>query len=260
MPKLVTGLSLLAQADPCVETFQQQTGEHVILTAGELHLEVRLAFTFYLRTSNKVLQRCLKDLRERFARVEIQASKPIVPFRETAIKASGESRQPRIHICYQTLPDMAPPKTPNAVRGTMKGASSQNIVTFTLRSAPLPDSILHFIQQNLATLRSLMQERKSTDPGISDGDSNTVVEGDRPEVQGDLVHVPSVKPEEFWITLKEKCIEAGGEWVDIVDRIWAFGPQGAGGCLLIDARTDPVPTSCVTFTVLWHNVVTLLVG
>lgn len=40
MPKLVAGMKLLAQADPCVETFQQQTGEHVILTAGELHLEV----------------------------------------------------------------------------------------------------------------------------------------------------------------------------------------------------------------------------
>lgn len=72
MPKLINGLKLLSQSDPCVETFQQQTGEHVILTAGELHLE-----------------RCLKDLRERFARVEIQASAPIVPFRETAVKAAG---------------------------------------------------------------------------------------------------------------------------------------------------------------------------
>jgi translation elongation factor EF-G len=40
MQKLVNGLKLLSQSDPCVETFQQQTGEHVILTAGELHLEV----------------------------------------------------------------------------------------------------------------------------------------------------------------------------------------------------------------------------
>lgn len=47
MPKLLRGLKLLAQADPCVETFQQQTGEHVILTAGELHLEVsRVLLTF----------------------------------------------------------------------------------------------------------------------------------------------------------------------------------------------------------------------
>ncbi|KAI9568395.1 P-loop containing nucleoside triphosphate hydrolase protein [Boletus coccyginus] len=210
LPKLVTGLSLLAQADPCVETFQQQTGEHVILTAGELHLE-----------------RCLRDLRERFARVEIQASKPIVPFRETAVRA----------------PDMAPTKAPNAIRGTVNGSSSQNIVNFILRSAPLPDSIFHFIQQNLATLRSLLQERNFTDRGITDGGNNTVIEDDHPEVQGNLVQVPSVKPEQFWVALQEKCTEAGGEWIDIVDRIWAFGPQGAGGCLLIDARKDLIPTS-----------------
>jgi translation elongation factor EF-G len=40
MPKLLSGLKLLVQSDPCVETFQQQTGEHVIVAAGELHLEV----------------------------------------------------------------------------------------------------------------------------------------------------------------------------------------------------------------------------
>ena len=203
------------------------------------------------------MQRCLKDLRERFARVEIQASKPIVPFRETAVRAAGKPRYPQIHICYQTLIDMAPPKTPNAARGTMKGGSSQNIVTFTLRSAPLPDSILLFIQQNLEALRSLLQERKSTDRGTSDGNSSAVIEADRPEVQGIVGHVPSVKPEQFWVALKEKCTEAGNEWVDIVDRIWAFGPQGAGGCLLIDARKDVVPTSYVTCMILWHNVVTV---
>lgn len=40
LPKLVEGLKLLNQADPCVEVLVQETGEHVILTAGELHLEV----------------------------------------------------------------------------------------------------------------------------------------------------------------------------------------------------------------------------
>lgn len=42
IPRLVEGLKLLAHADPCVETFRQQSGEHVILTAGELHLEVSM--------------------------------------------------------------------------------------------------------------------------------------------------------------------------------------------------------------------------
>ncbi|KAH7885095.1 P-loop containing nucleoside triphosphate hydrolase protein [Phlebopus sp. FC_14] len=210
MPKLVAGLALLAQADPCVETFQQQTGEHVILTAGELHLE-----------------RCLKDLRERFARVEIQASKPIVPFRETAVKAS----------------DMAPPKTRDAVRGTIRGASSQNLVTFTLRCAPLPDGILQFIQQNLSTLRALLQERGTSDGTISESDEIPSPEEERIEVQGNVVHAPNVRREQFWDALEERCREAGAEWSNVMERIWAFGPQGAGGCLLIDARKDRVSLS-----------------
>ena len=41
MQKMIKGLRLLTHSDPCVEAFQQQTGEWVILTAGELHLEVR---------------------------------------------------------------------------------------------------------------------------------------------------------------------------------------------------------------------------
>lgn len=40
MPQLLRGLQLLGQSDPCVQVFQQSSGEHVILTAGELHLEV----------------------------------------------------------------------------------------------------------------------------------------------------------------------------------------------------------------------------
>jgi translation elongation factor EF-G len=39
LPKMVKGLKLLSQADPFVEVFQQQTGEWVIVVAGELHLE-----------------------------------------------------------------------------------------------------------------------------------------------------------------------------------------------------------------------------
>ncbi|KAJ7043924.1 P-loop containing nucleoside triphosphate hydrolase protein [Mycena alexandri] len=196
MQKLISGLKLLSQSDPCVETFQQQTGEYVILTAGELHFE-----------------RCLKDLRERFARVEIQASKPIVPFRETAVKGI----------------DMAPPKTANAPRGTMHGNSSQNIVTFTIRASPLPRPILDFILQNLVVLKILQG-------GDADADAAEMDEEDGSNIDGNIVRKPSVKPEEFWDALRGKCQEAGGEWADIAERIWAFGPQNAGGCVLVDSR------------------------
>jgi ribosome assembly protein 1 len=40
LDKLVRGLRMLNQADSAVEVLLQENGEHVILTAGELHLEV----------------------------------------------------------------------------------------------------------------------------------------------------------------------------------------------------------------------------
>ncbi|KAJ1840105.1 Cytoplasmic GTPase/eEF2-like protein (ribosomal biogenesis), partial [Coemansia sp. RSA 486] len=73
MAKLVRGLELLNQADPCVQVISQATGEQVLVTAGELHLE-----------------RCLKDLRERFAKCEIHVSEPIVPYREGIVRQSGQ--------------------------------------------------------------------------------------------------------------------------------------------------------------------------
>lgn len=48
MPKLVEGLKLLNQADSCVEVLIQETGEHVIVTAGELHLEVIIISKYLL--------------------------------------------------------------------------------------------------------------------------------------------------------------------------------------------------------------------
>ncbi|KZT73840.1 P-loop containing nucleoside triphosphate hydrolase protein [Daedalea quercina L-15889] len=202
MPKLIRGMKLLSQADPCVETFQQPTGEHVILTAGELHLE-----------------RCLRDLRERFARVEINPSEPIVPFRETAVRA----------------PDMAPPKTPGAKRGTIQGTITNNLVRYTVRAAPLPKTIVEFLLDNLATLKRMELEQGATERG-----STLYVDGVEDEedydAQGEVTRKPSIKPGEFWRALQQRCGEVGGEWADVVDKIWAFGPQRVGSCMLIDLR------------------------
>jgi ribosome assembly protein 1 len=44
-------------------------GEHVLVTAGEVHLA-----------------RCLRDLKETYAGIEVVASEPVVPFRETIVK------------------------------------------------------------------------------------------------------------------------------------------------------------------------------
>ncbi|OCH91882.1 translation elongation factor 2 [Obba rivulosa] len=208
LPKLIRGLKLLSQADPCVQTYQQQTGEYVILTAGELHFE-----------------RCHKDLTERFAKIQISASKPIVPFRETAVKGA----------------DMPPPKTSGARRGTVHGSVTNNAVKFTVRATPLPDVIKEFLHDNLALLRRMELEQKTESPGSSDEEAADLEE--EFDKLGELLKKPTVRPEEFWKVLENKCKEAGGEYSDVVSRIWAFGPRRAGTCILVDNRAGGSPNS-----------------
>ncbi|GJN18241.1 hypothetical protein PR202_gb05381 [Eleusine coracana subsp. coracana] len=72
LPKLVEGLKRLAKSDPMVLCTIEESGEHIIAGAGELHLEI-----------------CLKDLQEDFmGGAPIHVSPPVVSFRETV---SGKS-------------------------------------------------------------------------------------------------------------------------------------------------------------------------
>ena len=65
---LKAGLHALCQSDPSASYIEATCGELLLNCVGELHLE-----------------QCLKDLRERFCKCEIETSAPIVPFRETVI-------------------------------------------------------------------------------------------------------------------------------------------------------------------------------
>jgi elongation factor 2 len=72
LPKLVEGLKRLAKSDPMVLCTVEESGEHIIAGAGELHLEI-----------------CFKDLQEDFIRgAEITVSPPVVSFRETVLEKS----------------------------------------------------------------------------------------------------------------------------------------------------------------------------
>lgn len=140
---------------------------------------------------------------------------------------------------------MAPVKTPNAPRGTIKGTASNDLVKFTIRASPLPEAILRFILDNILTLKRLQHERKTGEAITEDLDGIDEEEG--ANLQGDLIRSPSVKAGQFWEVLDEICKSARGEWEDISERIWSFGPQRAGGCLLIDARKNPSQSYAFTF-------------
>jgi len=82
LPKLVEGLKRLAKSDPLVQCTIEESGEHIIAGAGELHLEI-----------------CLKDLQDEYmGGAELKFSDPVVTFRETV---GAESSQ----ICLSKSPN-----------------------------------------------------------------------------------------------------------------------------------------------------------
>merc|ERR1712042_188346 len=83
LPKLVEGLKRLAKSDPMVLTLTEESGEHIVAGAGELHLEI-----------------CLKDLEEDHAGIPLKKSDPVVSYRETVSGPSSQtclSKSPNKH-------------------------------------------------------------------------------------------------------------------------------------------------------------------
>lgn len=73
LPKLVEGLKRLAKSDPLVVCSIEESGEHIVAGAGELHLEI-----------------CLKDLQDDFMNgAPLKISEPVVSFRETVTDDSS---------------------------------------------------------------------------------------------------------------------------------------------------------------------------
>lgn len=131
----------------------------------------------------------------------------------------------------------------------MRGASALNLVKCTIRAAPLPKEIWEFLQDNLALLRRMQQEHKSHESRAASSDEKTGSgdeEGEEEEeidLQGQVIKRPTLKLDEFWPALQSVCAKVGGEWADLADKIWAFGPRRAGTCVLIDSRVDGAPNT-----------------
>ncbi|EPS42494.1 hypothetical protein H072_3537 [Dactylellina haptotyla CBS 200.50] len=191
LQQLIKGLKLLEQADPCMEYLVQSNGEHVILTAGELHLEA--------------------NLRERFAKIEIEASEPIVPYRETIL----------------SVPEMPPPKNANLPRGTIVASTTGKHVTFRLRVRPLPADALEYLEENVGTIKRFLAESQHE----HDGEDLTLTAGE--EAKGCL------PIEEFEKGLQAALIKGATKdtknvWTNVVSKVSSFGPRRAGPNILID--------------------------
>lgn len=123
MPKLVKGLKLLNQVDSCVQIMIQETGEHVLCVLGEVHLE-----------------KCIRDLTESYAKIQLNVSKPIVQFRETIIDPVNKPKD---------LLDDEKSATINA---------RNNACNIKIIALPVPQSIVKFLERNREQLKMFINK------------------------------------------------------------------------------------------------------
>ncbi|XP_077084107.1 elongation factor-like GTPase 1 isoform X2 [Siphateles boraxobius] len=208
MPKLVRGMRLLNQADPCAEVLIQETGEHVLVTAGEVHL-----------------QRCLDDLRERFAKIEITASEPIIPFRETVIRPpkvdmvnEDLGKQQKVAVIHQVKDEQT--KYHEGVQvdstGLVTLTTSNKMATVRVRAIPLPEEVTRLLEDNVELIRTIEQF------------SLLAWEGKTLEINLKILE----KIQDFKVKLESTL--QGHKWRGAVEHIWAFGPRRCGPNILLN--------------------------
>ncbi|KAG7178014.1 elongation factor-like GTPase 1 [Homarus americanus] len=233
LPKLRAGLKLLNQADPCVQVALQKSGEYVILTAGEVHL-----------------QRCVDDLQERYAGVPVRISDPIVPFRETIISQPTVDRLNEAiegeNINFKKVDNSDP-------LGVVE--ISGHFGKLRCRAVPLPDAVTKLLEQNEKLLKLVSKA------GAIVTDATNAQDGSGREVYDDsslkdddeqdtslhkdalskaLENRQKLNRETFQaITEFKMCLDkafksAGDEWQNAVNEIWNFGPHGCGANILLN--------------------------
>ncbi|KAF4017850.1 hypothetical protein G4228_009651 [Cervus hanglu yarkandensis] len=214
MPQLVKGMKLLNQADPCVQILIQETGEHVLVTAGEVHL-----------------QRCLDDLKERFAKIQISVSEPIIPFRETITKPPKVDmvneeigKQQKVAVIHQTKEDQS--KIPEGIQvdsdGLITMTTPNKLATLSVRALPLPEEVTQILEESSDLIRSMEQLTSS----LNEGKNNS-----------QMIHQKT--QEKIW-EFKGKLEHhlTGRKWRNTVDQIWSFGPRKCGPNILVNKSED----------------------
>ncbi|CAI8045879.1 Elongation factor-like GTPase 1 [Geodia barretti] len=204
---LSRGMSLLNQADASVEISLQATGEYILSTAGEVHL-----------------QRCLDDLRDTFAKVTLSVSAPIVPFRETIIPPPKLDTLNEV-ISEENVVKLAPvnPLLSEGERaeGEIVTVQTPNkACTLLIQAKPLPERVVGLLSSSTALLKALYLTTSS-----SGGKGQVLLSSETLEklkkLRRDLEE--GFSSEESWSEFSD----------DFLGRIWGFGPKSTGTNVLL---------------------------
>ena len=183
---LISGLHLLNQADANVQVFLNDKGEHILLTAGEVHLE-----------------RCIRDLKETYAQVEVNVSSPIVPFRETIIEP------PKTDMVNEELNEENKVLEDKTKDKLVELSTPNKQYSISLLALPLPKEGIDEIEAKQDLLKA-----------ISDNDQ-------------DLTQETIEKFDEFKANLKTILEQSEHEELHNIE-IQCFGPRKIGANILID--------------------------
>ncbi|KAI9906327.1 hypothetical protein PsorP6_002937 [Peronosclerospora sorghi] len=186
---LETGLQRLYRSDPTVDVHVQETGEHVLAALGELHLE-----------------RCLSELNDRFAKVPVQVSAPLVAFRETIGPGTVSTSQARSvwHELVRndtTRDDEWSQVDEHEPHGAC-GTTADGTLTLKVSARPLPRHVATWLEENAPVVMSCPFE-------------------DRVALAHELRHVLASSDDAWFQSLP-------------LDEIWSFGPGRTGPNLLIN--------------------------
>ncbi|OQR70697.1 elongation factor Tu GTP-binding domain-containing protein 1-like [Tropilaelaps mercedesae] len=203
MPKLVQGMKLLNQADPCVQVILQETGEHVLVTAGEVHLE-----------------RCLLDLKERFAKIDISASEPIVAFRETVVEP------PKTDMVNEVIDTANRLTIKDEENNTINADKSVTLFTasrqssLTIKALPLPDTVAVILDSETALMKEFDAAKEKQKEEHS-------------EIDSELTERVRIFREKLQKAFDEAEMDLWKKFD--VERIWSFGPKKCGPNVLINS-------------------------
>ncbi|XP_050370650.1 uncharacterized protein LOC126788682 [Argentina anserina] len=195
MGALEKGLRLLNRADPFVEVTVSARGELVLSAAGEVHLE-----------------RCVKDLKERFARVGLEVSKPLVSFKETILGDESTLENLKSFLASSEYVEKATPSGRCIVR---------------VKVLKLPPSLTKVIDESSDILADIIGVKAAQ--VASTVEDATPIETLRNRMM-EAVESDILSSGESDKDRTEKCKL---KWQKLLRRIWALGPCHIGPNILL---------------------------
>ncbi|XP_027160235.1 elongation factor-like GTPase 1 [Coffea eugenioides] len=209
MGALMKGLRLLNRADPFVEVAVSARGEHVLAAAGEVHLE-----------------RCIKDLKERFAKVSLEVSPPLVSYKETI---EGKLSNPLDNL-----------KQLSGSSEVIEKTTPNGRCVVRVKVMKLPTMLTKLLDESSELIGDIIGGKSGQDCKSLETSRGSIVEDENPiealkkriidAVESDYTNGDSEADKER----SEKCRT---RWQKLFNRIWALGPRQVGPNLLLTPDT-----------------------